>query len=414
MNHADVLALLILSVTLVRTALALRQLRHVQHHRHQVPVRFAERISIDDHQRAADYTAAKSRLTMIELVVEGLLALGLTVGGGIVQLDATLAPHVQQPILRGLALFGAIACISQLVELPLGLYRTFVLEERFGFNRMTPSLWLRDFVQGTVLAIAIGVPLGAGVLWMMAALGQHWWWWTWCAWMVFNVLLLAIYPSWIAPLFNRFTPLGDDALRQRVEALMRQCGFAASGLFVMDGSKRSAHGNAYFTGFGRAKRVVFFDTLLERLQVAEIEAVLAHELGHFARRHVLQRIARMFASSLLVLGGLGLVSNDDALRASLGIPVGSAAGLLVFCSIALPYLLFPIQPLMSAWSRRHEFEADAYAARHADPASLISALVKLYQDNAATLTPDPWHSAIYDSHPPALARISRLDRHLHA
>jgi STE24 endopeptidase len=232
--------------------------------------------------------------------------------------------------------------------------------------------------------------------------------------MAFNVLMLAIYPSWIAPLFNRFTPLADESLRERVEALMRQCGFAASGLFVMDGSRRSAHGNAYFTGFGRTKRVVFFDTLLARLKAEEIEAVLAHELGHFARRHVLQRIALMFASSLAVLALLGHVGNDVLLREALGIPAGSAAALLVFFSFTLPYLLFPIQPVMSAWSRLHEFEADAYAARHANPASLVSALVKLYQDNAATLTPDPWHSAMYDSHPTALTRITRLDRLTHA
>jgi STE24 endopeptidase len=413
-NVSLCLLVLILVVTALRVLLSQRQVHHVVDNRNEVPVRFAGRISADAHSKAADYTVAKARLTMIAVTLEAVLALGFTLGGGLDWLLALIAPRLPGAIFQGLALFAVVGLITTLVEMPLTLYRTFVLEARFGFNRLTLPLFLQDLLRGALLTLAIGAPLAAGVLWMMDALGERWWLWTWLAWMGFNVLLLAIYPSWIAPLFNRFTPLGDPTLRARIEALMRQCGFSASGLFVMDGSRRSAHGNAYFTGFGRTKRVVFFDTLLERLSAEEIEAVLAHELGHFARRHVLKRIALMFGASLLILGVLGQVSNDPSLRAALGVPAGSTAGLLAFFSFTLPYLLFPVQPLMSAWSRRHEFEADAYAAQHANPASLISALVKLYQDNASTLTPDPWHSAIYDSHPPALARIGRLDRLIHA
>ena len=414
MNDALWLTLLIVAVTLFRLTLALRQIRHVRDHRSRVPGRFSDRISLQSHGLAADYTVAKSWLTMINLVIEAALALALTVGGGIGWLVALISTWLPPGITAGLALLGLIAVISAVIDLPLSLYRTFVVEERFGFNRVTPALWLKDMLRGTLVSVALGAPLGAGLLWMMDALGTHWWLWTWIAWMAFSVLMQAVYPTWIAPLFNQFTPLADESLRDRVETLMRQCGFTASGLFVMDGSLRSAHGNAYFTGFGQTKRVVFFDTLLDRLQVEEIEAVLAHELGHFARRHVLQRIALMFLASLGVLALLGQVSNDPILRAGLGIPPDSTAALLVFFSVTLPYLLFPVQPLMSAWSRMHEFEADAYAARHANPGSLVSALVKLYQDNASTLTPDPWHSAIYDSHPPALARISRLDLLTHA
>ncbi|MDE3011844.1 MAG: M48 family metallopeptidase [Pseudomonadota bacterium] len=413
MNDATLLLTLVLAVTAFRIFLAWRQARHVTAHRERVPPRFADRISLQAHQRAADYTVAKSRLTMISLLIEAVLALALTLGSGITWLSTRIAGHFGSSLLQGLALFAAVAVIGGLIELPQDLYRTFVLEQRFGFNRTTPLQWLKDQGLGIALALAIGLPLGAAVLWMMDALGARWWLWAWLAWMAFNVLMLAIYPTWIAPLFNRFTPLADDGLRTRVESLMRKCGFHADGLFVMDGSRRSAHGNAYFTGFGRTKRVVFFDTLLGSLQIEEIEAVLAHELGHFARRHVLQRIVLLFLASLAVLALLGHVGNDPQLRAALAIAPGDAP-LLVFVSLVLPFLLFPLQPLMSAWSRRHEFEADAYAAMHADPASLASALVKLYHDNASSLTPDPLHSAIYDSHPPALTRIGRLDRLTHA
>lgn len=413
MSHASLLFLLIVAVTAFRLVLAWRQQRHVTSHRAQVPGRFAGRIGLQAHQRAADYTVAKSRLTMANLLVEAATALAFTVGGGIALLDGLAGRWFEPGLVRGLALFAAIAAIGGLIDLPFGLYRTFVLEQRFGFNRSSAIQWLKDQLLGVLLGIAIGGPLALAVLWMMDSLGSHWWLWAWIGLMVFNVVMLAVWPTWIAPLFNRFTPLSDDGLRGRIEALMEQCGFRADGLFVMDGSRRSAHGNAYFTGFGRTKRVVFFDTLLSSLGADEIEAVLAHELGHFAHRHVLQRVGLLFALSLVVFALLGRIGNDALLRGSLAIPAGNAA-LLAWFSFVLPYLVFPLQPLMSAWSRRHEFEADAYAASHADAASLVSALVKLYHDNAASLTPDPLHSAIYDSHPPALARIGRLDRLTHA
>lgn len=413
MSFASSLVALIIAVTGIRLFLSIRQIRHVQALRSEVPARFAERITPEAHARAASYTVAKARLNLVTLVLEAALALFFTVGGGLQIVSQQIDSLVDAPLLRGLLLFAGVSLIGTCAELPLALYRTFGVEARFGFNRITPTLFVQDRLRDTALAVLVGGPLIAGVLWMMGALGAMWWVWTWLAWMVFNIVVLAIYPNWIAPLFNKFTPLGDEHLRTRIETLMRQCGFSASGLFVMDGSRRSAHGNAYFTGFGQSKRVVFFDTLLERLAGEEIEAVLAHELGHFARRHVLKRIALMFASSLLVLAALGAVGNDPALRLALGIPASTAA-LLLYFSFSVPYLLFPLQPLMSAWSRQHEFEADAYAAQYANPSFLVSALVKLYEDNASTLTPDPWHSAIYDSHPPALVRIGRLDRLIHA
>ncbi len=414
MTPALLLLTLIIAVTVIRLLLSWRQVRHVQHHRNAVPTRFVSRISAEAHAKAADYTAAKAQLTMIGLVIEATVALGFTLGGGIAWLHTHIATLTAAPIPAGLLLFGAVAVIGGLIDLPLTLCRTFGVEQRFGFNRMTVALFVSDQLKGVLMGLLIGAPLAAGLLWLMQAMGEHWWLYAWIGWIVFNLTVMAVYPNWIAPLFNRFTALEDQTLRSRIETLMTQCGFSASGLFVMDGSRRSAHGNAYFTGFGRSKRVVFFDTLLARLSPAEIQAVLAHELGHFAHRHVLQRIALIFLLSLAVLALLGAVGRDTALLASLGVPGDSAAALLVFFSFAVPYLLFPLQPLMSAWSRRHEFEADAYAARHADPADLVSALVKLFEDNASTLTPDPLHSAIYDSHPGAVARIGRLDQLAHA
>ncbi len=409
MTPAFCLLILIITVTGLQLVLASRQIRHVLRHRHQVPGRFAGRIGQDAHAKAADYTVAKARLNMVSLLLEAAVALGFTLGGGIDWLSAQIAYLLQGSIAQGLLLFAAVTVAGAVIDLPLTLYRTFVLEARFGFNRITPVLFVSDQLKGMALGVVVGTPLAAGVLWIMQALGTHWWLYTWVAWLTFSVLATLIYPTWIQPLFNTFKPLEDSILRSRIEQLMTQCGFSVSGLFVMDGSRRSAHGNAYFTGFGRTKRVVFFDTLLERLDADEVQAVLAHELGHFAHRHVLQRMGLIFGLSLAVLALLGVVSNDPALRSGLGIPPEGAAALLVFASLTLPYLLFPLQPLMSAWSRRHEFQADAYAARHAPAAALISALVKLFEDNASTLTPDPLYAAIYASHPSALTRIGRLD-----
>ena len=410
-SHA--FTLLFLAALAASTALHLwldvRQLRHVGAHRERVPADFFGRIDLVAHRRAADYTAAKVRLGMIATVVDAGVLLALTLGGALAALDAGLRGPLGGGYLHGLGLFAGAGLIGFVAGLPTGLYRTFVIEERFGFNKLTWKLWLADLAKGTALAVAIGGPLLLLVLWMMDAMGRHWWFWVWLVWLGTNLLLLVLYPTVIAPLFNKFTPLEDAVLKQRIEALLSRCGFAASGLFVMDGSKRSAHGNAYFTGFGRAKRIVFFDTLLEKLAPQEIEAVLAHELGHFRHRHVVKRIGLTALLSFAFLWLLGQLIDQPWLYAGLGVGSGGTAmGLLVF-SLVLPVFLFPLAPLTSALSRRHEYEADAYAARQTAAGDLVTALVKLYRDNAATLTPDPLHSLFHDSHPPASQRIARLN-----
>ncbi|HZX33451.1 MAG TPA: M48 family metallopeptidase, partial [Rhodocyclaceae bacterium] len=286
----------------------------------------------------------------------------------------------------------------------------FVVEERFGFNRMTPGLFLSDLAKQIALALAIGTPILLAVLWLMEAMGQRWWLYVWLFWSAVNLLILFIYPTWIAPIFNKFSPMEDGEMKSRIEALLQRCGFQSKGLFVMDGSKRSSHGNAYFTGFGRSKRIVFFDTLLSRLQPAEIEAVLAHELGHFSHRHVVKRIVLMFGMSLAGLWLLGQLLDASWFYEGLGVPTRNTALALILFFLAIPVFTFPLSPVMSLLSRRHEFEADAYAARHASADDLARALVKLYEDNAATLTPDPLHSLVYDSHPPAAERIDHLLR----
>ena len=395
-------------VTSLRLWLSIRHIRHINMHREQVPSAFAESIPLADHQKAADYSMAKSRLGIVELLVDaGILAM-LTWGGLLDRLDAVARDWFGSGYIHGLALFAGLAVFSSSVGLPLSLYRTFVIETRFGFNNMTLELWLIDAVKGAVLGAALGAPLLLTVLWLMDSMGSHWWLYVWAVWLGFNLLVLLLYPTYIAPLFNTFSPLQDAALQTRIEALLRRCGFSASGLFVMDGSRRSAHGNAYFTGFGRSKRIVFFDTLLERLTPPEVEAVLAHELGHFHHRHVIKRIVAMAAISLGILWVLGYLLTQPVFFYALGVSQGGTAmGLLLF-SLIVPIFLFPLAPLSAGISRRHEFEADAYAARQSSAADLTSALVKLYRDNAATLTPDPLHSLFHDSHPTAAARIARL------
>lgn len=401
---------LLLLTTLARLLLASRHLRHVKQHRDAVPHAFSERISLSAHQHAADYTHSKVRLDMFETLFEAAVLIALTVLGGIQFLLEFWQGLLDSPLLQGGILIVSVLLLSGLLEIPFGLYRTFVIEQRFGFNKTTWKLYWTDMLRGLLLGGILGLPLLFGVLWLMDAMGAAWWLYTWLAWMGFNLLVLFIYPTFIAPLFNRFTPLPDGAMRNRIEALLAQCGFTASGLFVMDGSRRSAHGNAYFTGFGRNKRIVFFDTLLARLDAGEIEAVLAHELGHFKRRHVHKRMLTTFAGSLLLLYFLGQLLQTGWFFAGLGVTTpATAAGLLLFI-LLLPLVGFWLHPLLSAYSRKHEYEADAYAAQHARRDALVSALVKLYQDNAATLTPDPWYSAFYDSHPPAQLRIA----HLHA
>ncbi len=397
------------AAALARLWLARRQVAHVRAHRDAVPPGFAEVMPLAAHQKAADYTVAKSRLGMVDLLLGTLALLALTLGGLLRWLSAQWA-GVFEPggLAHGSALVASVVLLLSVLELPNAIYRTFVLEARFGFNRMTLALFLADLAKHALLGAVLGLPLLVLVLWLMQRMGEQWWLTVWAVWIGFNLLILLIYPSFIAPLFNKFTPLADPALAGRIEALLARCGFRSKGLYVMDGSKRSAHGNAYFTGFGAAKRIVFFDTLLSRLMPGEVEAVLAHELGHFRRHHVWKRIAVMFALSFALLWVLGRLIDDpwfyDGLHA--GAP-GAATGLLLFV-LVMPVFTFFLQPLLSLFSRRHEFEADAYAASHASAAELVRALVKLYQDNAATLTPDPLHSAFYDSHPPAAARIARL------
>jgi STE24 endopeptidase len=392
-----------------RLWLARRQVAHVRAHRSAVPQGFAAVMPLAAHQKAADYTVAKVRLGILELVAGTAVLLVLTLGGLLAWISAQWAGLLEAGgIAHGTALVASVVVLLSALELPAAVYRTFVIEARFGFNRVTPALFLADLARHAALAAVLGLPLLVLVLWLMQAMGERWWLWVWLAWMGFNLLVLLAYPTFIAPLFNRFSRLEDPALGGRIEALLARCGFKSKGLYVMDGSKRSAHGNAYFTGFGAAKRIVFFDTLLSRLAPGEVEAVLAHELGHYRRHHVWKRIVLLFVFSLALLWVLGRLIDEPWFYAGLnaGAPA-TAMGLLLFV-LVMPVFTFFLQPLASLYSRRHEFEADAYAAAHASAAELVRALVKLYQDNAATLTPDPLHSAFYDSHPPAATRIARL------
>jgi STE24 endopeptidase len=394
--------------TALRLWLDMRHLRHVVVHRNQVPPDFAGRIDLADHRKAADYTVAKVRVGMLEIALDTLVLLVLTIGGALGMIDQALRGLLGSGYLQGLALFACVGLLGFVIGLPASLYRTFRIEARFGFNKLTWPLWFADLAKGAALTVLIGGPLLLAVLWLMDVMGKNWWLYVWLVWLGTNLLVLFLYPTVIAPLFNKFTPLEDASLKARIETLLTRCGFTSSGLFVMDGSKRSAHGNAYFTGFGRAKRIVFFDTLLEKLAPQEIEAVLAHELGHFKHRHVIKRIALSGALSLAFLWLLGQLIDQPWFFAGLNVGAGGTAmGLLLF-SMVLPVFLFPLAPLTSAFSRKHEYEADAYAARQTAAADLITALAKLYRDNAATLTPDPLHSLFHDSHPPASQRIARL------
>ena len=397
------------AATLTRLWLARRQIAHVRAHRDAVPPTFAVAIPLAAHQKAADYTAAKTRLAMVDVLLGAAVLLALTLGG-LLQWISSAWARVLEPdgLWHGTALIATVVVLLSALELPISAYRSFVIEARFGFNRMNVGLFLADLAKSAALGAALGLPLLVLVLWLMQRMGEAWWLYVWLAWMGFNLLVLLLYPTLIAPLFNRFTPLTDPALAERIQRLLARCGFRSSGLYVMDGSRRSAHGNAYFTGFGAAKRIVFFDTLLARLAPAEVEAVLAHELGHYRRHHVWKRIALLSAMSFGLLWVLGRLIDEPWFHQGLGVPAPDpATGLLLFV-LVMPVFTFFLQPLASLYSRRHEFEADAYAAAHASAAELVQALVKLYQDNAATLTPDPVHSAFYDSHPPAALRIARL------
>ncbi len=409
----SVLFVVFLLLTLgLRYWLARRHIRHVLRHRDQVPAEFAAKIPLSAHQKAADYTVAKTRFGLWAALWNTLVLTGFTLLGGLQALSTALLHATGPGMVHQILLIVAFAIVSGALDLPFSYYRQFVLEERFGFNKMTVGLWLADAVKGGLVGAVIGLPLLWVVLTLMDRTGALWWLYAWLVWSGFQLLMMVLYPTVIAPIFNKFTPLTDDKLKDRIEGLMTRVGFAAKGLFVMDGSKRSAHGNAYFSGFGSNKRIVFFDTLLSRLAPEEIEAVLAHELGHFKLKHIVKRIGVLFALSLAFLALLGWLKTQVWFYTGLGVlPLlgqsNDAMALLLF-TLVLPVFTFPFSPLTSITSRKHEFEADAFAASHSDARDLVSALVKMYEDNAATLTPDPIHSAFYDSHPPASVRIRHL------
>lgn len=409
-NNFSIIFLAALALMVVlRLWLARRQISFVSQHRSAVPSQFVDRIDLSAHQKAADYSITRTSLGIFSLLLEVAVLLAFTFFGGLQALHAAWADRLDG-LVYGVAMIFSVMFISGAIDLPLTLYSQFVIEKRFGFNRMTLKLFAMDLLKQTALALVIGTPVLLAVLWLMEQMGSLWWLYVWLFWCSFNLLFLFIYPNWIAPLFNKFTPLDDIPLKTRIESLLTRCGFATSGLFVMDGSKRSNHGNAYFTGFGKTKRIVFFDTLLSRLQHGEVEAVLAHELGHFKHRHVLQRIVLMFAISLLFLATLGQLIHAEWFFRGLGVSGQNTALALILFFLVVPVFTFLLTPFMSLMSRRHEFQADRYAAEHASAKELVDALVKLYEDNAATLTPDPLHSLFYDSHPPAALRISRLVR----
>lgn len=387
--------------------LKMRQIRHVASHRDTVPACFADRVPLDAHQKAAAYTLDRCQTALVDIGIDTLLLLSLTLGGGLAALHAFWSGQFDG-LWYGLALILSVTLISGLVDLPMSLYRQFVIEAKHGFNRMTPRLFAVDLAKQMLLGLLIGTPVILAVLWLMSAMGDYWWFYVWLFWSAFSLLLLFVFPTWIAPLFNKFSPLEDGETKRRIETLLTRCGFRSSGLFVMDGSKRSSHGNAYFTGFGKHKRIVFFDTLLSRLDPPEVEAVLAHELGHFRKKHVVKRMIVTFAGSLAFLWILGQLIDASWFYTGLGVNAQSTALALILFFLVVPIFTFPITPLLSYLSRRDEFEADAYAAAHAEANDLVRALIKLYRDNAATLTPDPLHSLFYDSHPPATERIAQL------
>ncbi|MDX8379592.1 MAG: M48 family metallopeptidase [Gallionella sp.] len=394
--------------TLTKIWLARRHLSHIAAHRATVPAAFLEKITLESHQKGADYTTEKTRFAMLAMLFDAATLLIFTVGGGIQWVTNFSHGGFDSALIQDMSTIVAVLMISSLLEIPFDLYRTFRIEARFGFNHMTFKLYLADALKSLLLGVIMGLPLLLGVLWLMARMGDDWWLYVWGVWVTFNLLILFIYPSYIAPLFNKFTPLQDEIMKTRIEALLSRCGFTSSGLFIMDGSKRSAHGNAYFTGFGKTKRIVFFDTLLEHLSIEEVEAVLAHELGHFKHHHVVKRIIATFTMSLGVLWLLAQLMQTGWFYQGLGVTTPSTALALLLFFMIMPVFSFVFSPLISAYSRKHEFEADAYASKQTHANDLVNALVKLYQDNAATLTPDPLYSTFYDSHPPAAVRIANL------
>ena len=416
MNSTLTLTYLLVGALLTNVLLKLwlnaRQVRHVAQHRGEVPKTFASQISLSDHQKAADYTLAKAKIAQIGILIDAAVLVGWTLLGGLSALNALVLAFMEPGLWQQVVLVLAFTLVGGLIDLPMSLYQTFVSEQKFGFNKMTWKLWLSDAIKGLLLGLLLGVPLIAMVLWLMQAGGAYWWLWTWCALVFWQLFLMAIAPNVIMPLFNKFTPLEDEVLKSRVNALMQRAGFTAKGFFVMDGSKRSAHSNAFFTGFGASKRVVFFDTLLKQLSPSEMEAVLAHELGHFKHRHIFKMMATSFVMTLIGLALLGYVSQQIWFYAGLGVTPnlmgGNEAVALLLFMLVVPVFTFLLAPISSWRSRVQEYEADAYAVSQAPVADLSSALLKLYQDNAATLTPDPLYVKFYYSHPPASLRLARM------
>ena len=416
-NTASLTTTLIFAVALslsllLKFWLASRQIRHVAQHRTAVPPAFVEKVSLTAHQKAADYTLTKTRFGMLELAWGAALTLVWTLLGGLSELNQWLLGWMGQGLAQQVTLLGAFVVIGGVLDLPFTLYQTFVIEERFGFNKTRFTLWLQDMAKSLLLSVVIGLPFVTLVLWMMGATGPWWWLWVWGVWMGFNLLALLIYPTWIAPLFNKFQPLQDPQVKDRVTQLMARCGFTSKGFYVMDGSKRSAHANAYFTGFGASKRVVFYDTLLAQLSPEEVDAVLAHELGHFSHRHVIKRIVSMFALSLIGFMALGWVSQQAWFFTGLGVVPnlngGNDALALLLFMMVLPLAGTFIGPVFAQLSRKHEFEADAYAVAQTSGSALAGALLKLFEDNASTLTPDPVYVQFYYSHPPATERLGHI------
>jgi STE24 endopeptidase len=407
---AGLFVLLLAASTLTRGWLNQRQVAAVQRHRDLVPEAFRAQIDLTAHQKAADYTVASAQVSRWDTLLDAAIALLLTLGGGLSSIDrAWQAAHLPA-VWHGTVVVLSTFLLVSLVGLPLSIWRTFGVEARFGFNRTTAGLFIGDLLKGLLLGLVLGGPLVFVILFLMQRAGALWWLYAWFVWVGFTVLITWAYPTLIAPLFNKFTPLNDEALKQRTESLLQRCGFSSRGVFVMDGSRRSVHGNAYFTGVGRSKRIVFFDTLLERLQIAEVEAVLAHELGHFSLHHVRWRLVLSLGIGLVGLAVLGFLTQWPDFYQAFGISTPSAHTALLLFVFVLPVFTYFTTPLSAWWSRKHEFEADEFAAKFADARQLAEALVKLYRDNATTLTPDRLHSAFYDSHPPALVRISRLQQ----
>ena len=407
-TFTSIFIIMLTLATVIQLWLINRQYKRVSTHRGEVPTPFNDKIPLEAHQKAADYTIAKIRVERIDLVYSAVILLGWTLGGGLDLLDTVWRNLELSPVVTGIGVLLSVFFISNILDLPFSVYHTFGLEQRFGFNHATPAIFIKDLLLQTAIAFIIGLPLAWIVLWLMEQSGQLWWIYVWAVWMGFSIFMMWAYPAVISPLFNKFSPLDDGGLKTRIETLLTRTGFKSNGIFVMDGSRRSGHGNAYFTGLGTNKRIVFFDTLIKSLTPGEIEAVLAHELGHFKRRHIHKRIGSMAALSLIALALLGWLINQNWFYTGLGVHHPSDYVALILFMFALPVFSFLVSPLMLYITRRHEFEADDYAAKQADPKELIQALVKLYKENAATLTPDPLYSAFHDSHPPAPIRVAHL------